>query len=69
MASKLFQQLNTQNQAPQQKNNSIQDIIAEVNGSGMTAQQLFYKKVQEKGLDANQILSQAQKMASQFRFR
>ena len=39
-------------------NPQVKNIINEINESGMTAEQLFYKKAQEKGVDPESILKQ-----------
>lgn len=57
MASNLYQQLN-QTQSQNNRKYTPQDIIQEVQQSGMTAQELFYKKVNEMGINPQQILSQ-----------
>lgn len=63
----LYQSLNQQ---PQLQNNgkvTLQDIMQEVRQSGMTPQQLFYQKAQQSGANINDILKQAQIMATKFR--
>lgn len=65
----LYQSLN-QNQQLQSQNNgkvTLQDIMQEVRQSGMTPQQLFYRKAQQSGANINDILKQAQIMATKFR--
>ena len=65
----LYQSLN-QNQQLQSQNNgkvTLQDIMQEVRQSGMTPQQLFYKTAQQSGANINDILKQAQIMATKFR--
>lgn len=41
-----------------QSNPATQQIINEIQTSGLSAQQLFYKKVQEQGIDPSSILNQ-----------
>lgn len=57
MANNLYNQLN-QNQPYQNRQLTVQDIMAEVRQSGMSAKDLFLKKAQEKGIDPQSILSQ-----------
>ena len=65
MANQLFQQLNQQTARPKQV--SIQDIMQEVNQSGMSAKDLFYKKITETGQNPDNIISQAMKFMSNMR--
>lgn len=39
-------------------NPQIMQIVKEIKESGMSAEQLFYKKAQEKGIDPETILKQ-----------
>lgn len=46
---------------------TIQDIMSEVRSSGMTPEELFYKKAGEQNANIDSILQQARMMASNFR--
>lgn len=39
-------------------NPQIREILKEINESGMSAEELFYKKAKEKGVDPDSILNQ-----------
>lgn len=61
MANSLYNQLNqTQMTTPanNQPKATINSILDEVRQSGMTAQELFYKKASEAGINPQSILSQ-----------
>lgn len=55
MANNLYNQLNQQSQ---NRKADVNSIMREVKESGMSARDLFYKKVNEMGVDPNKILSQ-----------
>lgn len=56
MANQLYNQLNTNTQKRPQTD--INSILNEVAQSGMSAKDLFFKKVNEMGVNPQQILSQ-----------
>lgn len=65
----LYQSLNkTTNQASSQNRQvTIQDILAEVKRSGKSPQELFYEKAQTMGVNPTDILNKASSMMSQQR--
>lgn len=56
--NKLYEQLNGAVQSNVPKKVTPQDIIKEVQQSGMSARDLFFKKAKEMGIDPNSILAQ-----------
>jgi len=57
MANNLFNQLNQSSQNSRRETD-VNSIMQEVRQSGMSARDLFFKKVRERGIDPNSILSQ-----------
>lgn len=62
MANNLYNQLNQTQQNNERP--TVQSIIQEVQQSGMTAQELFFKKVQELNINPMDIINQ---IPNQFR--
>lgn len=55
----LYQQINQQSQNNTQPQKlTVQDIMREVQNSGMSAKDLFFSKAKQMGIDPNSILSQ-----------
>jgi len=56
MTNNLYNQLN-QTTVREQTNPQLVNVIKEIKSSGLTAQDLFYLKVKQMGIDPNTILN------------
>ena len=65
MASSLFSQ---QPRQQEPKRVELKDIMQELQSTGLTPEQLFFKKIKEQGAmpDLSNIMQQAQAMAAQY---